>query len=270
MTLDFIKNLFKKKPQETDNDKIVVGDESNPEKAEGYNRLKDNVLYLNTDGTKKVIQVESAVAGEGKTTVTANLAVSLGLTDKKIVVLDLDFRRPKLHRKFGVSRDTGIAEYMRGDIEKKDAIKNTGYKNVDIITRGGNVYNPSLILTSPKFKALIGELKEEYDYVLLDCAPVLLVSDFIHISQVSDGVLFLVAYGSTTKNQVTEAVKELKKNGAKVLGTVFTKYDSKKDKYGEGYHYYYRKHYSENTDESLSDEKHERIKSIIEKSNKND
>lgn len=270
MAFDYIKNLFKKKPQEAENDRIIVGDERYSEQTEGYNRLKDNLLYLNTDGTKTVIQIESSVAGEGKTTITANLAVSLGLTDKKIIAIDLDFRRPKLHRKFGISRDNGIAEFMRGESGKKDVIKSTDYKNVDIITRGGNVFNPSLILTSPKFKTLIAELREEYDYVLLDCAPVLLVSDFIHIAQVSDGVLFLVAYASTTKSQVAEAIKELKKNGADVLGTVFSKYDRKKDKYREGYHYYYKKHYLAIDDESDLNEKHDRIKNVIQSSKKDD
>ena len=104
------------------------------------------------------------------------------------------------------------------------------------------MHNPALILVSDKFKALIAELKEKYDYVFLDCAPILLVSDYIHISKVSDGVLFIVAHASTTKKQVAEAVKELRKNGANILGSVFTMYDKKKDKdfYGYGNYYGYR------------------------------
>jgi Mrp family chromosome partitioning ATPase len=87
-------------------------------------------------------------------------------------------------------------------------------------------------------------LKEKYDYVLLDCPPVLQVSDFIHIADISDGVLFMVAYASTTKAQVSEAIREIKKSGVEILGTVFTMYDRKKDKnfdngsyYGYGYGY---------------------------------
>lgn len=223
-------NLFKKKPMpELSNGGIVVV-ENDSIRNDGYERLRDNILYLNADGNNKVIQVESSIAHEGKTTVLCNLAVSLGLTDKKVVVVDLDFRRPKTHRVFNVSKDTGVAEYILKGLEVKKIIKHTKYKNVDLVTRGQEVYNSSLVFVSDKFKALIAELRETYDYVLLDCAPVLQVSDYIHISKVSDGVLFVVAHSRTSKSQVAEAIKELKKNGANILGSVFSMYDSKRDK----------------------------------------
>ena len=88
--------LFKKKRKHATLNKIVVGKKGLEGRTEGYNRLKDNVLYMNADGNTKVIQVESAISGEGKTTVSCNLAVSLGLTEKKVVIVDLDFYRPKV------------------------------------------------------------------------------------------------------------------------------------------------------------------------------
>ena len=105
-----------------------------------------------------------------------------------------------------------------------------------------------LELLSDKFKNLIKELRDEYDYVLLDCPPVLQVSDYINISKASDGVLFIVAYAQTTKAQVSDAIKELKKNGANVLGSVFTMYDWKKDK-NFGYKSYYSYEYGYNRDD---------------------
>ena len=240
--------FFKKKKKNRDNvDRIIVTENSLSSKVEGYNRLKDNILYLNADGKNKVIQVESSIAHEGKTTIACNLAVSLGLTEKKVIVVDLDFRKPRVQQRFKISIDNGIAEYMLNSATKESIIKKTQYKNVDVITRGAKIYNTSLVLVSDKFKALINELRNEYDYIILDCAPVLQVSDYIHVSQVSDGVLFLVAYGMTTRSQVSDAIKELRKNGAKILGTVFSMYDRKKDKnygyskyYGKGYYSYYR------------------------------
>lgn len=236
--------LFKKKKKVVNQSKIVVAENNNHSNTD-YNRLKDNILFMNADGNNKVIQIESSLAHEGKTTVACNLAVSLGFTEKKVVIVDLDFLRPRTHRVFRISKQTGIAEYMIGAKTKQEIIKPTGYKNVDIITRGEKVYNPTLVLVSEKFKKLIEELREEYDYVILDCAPVLLVSDYIHISKVSDSVLFLVAYGSTTKSQVADAIKELKKNNIKILGTVFSMYDRKRDKsYGlYGYKNRYYKYY---------------------------
>ena len=143
-----------------------------------------------------------------------------------------------------LEKEKGIAEFMQGELEEKDIIKKTEYKNVDIITRGLEIYNPSITFLSEKFARLIESLKEKYDYILLDCAPVLQVSDYIHISKISDGVLFVIAYAKTTKNQVIEAINLLKKNNIKILGTVFSMYDRKKDKEYNPYYKYYA--YSEN------------------------
>ena len=212
----------------------------------GYTRLKDNILYINADGNCKVIQIESSLSHEAKTTVISNLAVSLGITEKKVAVVDLDFHRPKLHRMFELEKEKGIAEYMQGVCSMTDIIKPTKYKNVDVVTRGADIYNPSITFLSEKFANLIKHLKEEYDYVLLDCAPVLQVSDYIHISKISDGVLFVIAYGKTTKSQVVEAINLLRKNNIKLLGSVFTMYDRKKDKEYNPYYKYYS--YSERED----------------------
>ncbi len=231
----------KKKNSGSEVGKIVINDSSF--QPEGYNKLKDNILFMNADNTKKVIQVESSVKSEGKTTVICNLGVSLGLTDKKVVIVDLDFYRPKVHRVFEIEKEVGIAEYILGNASLKDIIKPSGRVNVDIITRGAEVQNSALVFVSDKFKNMINELREIYDYVLLDCAPVLQVSDYIHLSTLSDGVIFLVSHASTTRAQVKEAVEELKKNGAKILGTVFTMYDKKKDKSYSGDKSYYGSYY---------------------------
>lgn len=247
--------LFKKKSKASAGGKIFINAQNKSSHFEDYNRLKDNVLYLNADGKNKVIQIESSVMSEGKTTVVCNLAVGLGLTNKKVIVVDLDFRRPRVHRLFSLSRDVGIAEYFLGDATKEQIIKKTGYDNVDVITRGGQVYNSSLLLVSDKFKNFIAELREKYDYIFLDCAPVLQVSDFIHISKVSDGVLFMVAYATTTKAQVSEAVKELKKNGANILGTVLTMYEKEKDAQGYQGKYYKYNYYEDNLEEMEDEQK---------------
>ena len=231
----------KKKNKLCDLGKIVVSDSEQSVVNESYNRLKDNIIYINADGKNKVLQIESSMEHEGKTTILCNLAVALGLTDKKVAVVDLDFRRPRVQQTLNVGIAGGICEYMLDKLGKTDIIKHSAYKNVDVVTRGGEIHNSSLILVSDKFRTFIQELRSEYDFVLLDCAPVLQVSDYIHISQISDGVIFVVAYAATTRNQVSEAVKQLKKNGAKLLGTVFSMYDKKIDKaYGYGGSDYYK------------------------------
>jgi len=243
-----LKDKIKRKNHLKNEEKIVIKENSISNKSESYNRLRDNILYLNADGNNKVLQIESSISHEGKTTIACNLAVSLGLTDKKVIVVDLDFRRPRVQHRFDLSIDNGIAEYMLGNLEKSQIIKHTKYKNVDVITRGEKVYNPSVILVSEKFRNFIKELRDEYDYVILDCAPVLQISEYIHILRVSDGVLFVAAYGSTTKGQISEAVKELRKNGANILGSIMSMYDSKADK-RYGYYQNYAYNYYNSSDE---------------------
>lgn len=247
--------LFKKRSHHHhSSERIIVSKGNTRFGSGGYTRLRDNLLYINSDGNHKVIQIESAMAKEGKTSVTCNLAVSLGITDKKVVIVDLDFRRPRVHRVFKMPKEGGIAEYMVGSVSREKVVRHTAYKNVDVVTRGGEIYNPAIILVSQKFKELIASLRAEYDFVLLDCAPILQVSDYIHISKVSDGALFIVAYAKTSKAQVQDAVKELSKNNVTILGAMFTMYDRKKDsRYGYGsYHKYYDSGYEDQADHALA------------------
>ncbi len=248
--------LFKKKRRKNPTvSKIVIG-KGNIRRATGYNRLTDNVLYMGADGSNRVIQIESAGASEGKSTICCNLAVSLGQTDKKVLVVDLDFHRPTTHMIFGLGKGNGIGEYMLGKASKEKIVKKTEYKNVDLVTVGDNVHNSSLILSSETFKELMNSFRNEYDYVILDCAPMLMVSDYIHISKVSDGVLFVVASGSTTKNSVVESINELKRNDIKILGTVLSMYEEGNDGYYYGkYRGYYRNNYYTTEEELKKDKK---------------
>lgn len=214
-------------------DAIVVTDSMNSIN-ECYNTLKDNLLYMCDGNKNKVIQIESSYSGEGKTTLTCNLAVSLSFNKKKVLVIDLDFRKPRVNRLFEISNEKGLVDYMSSKISEEEMIKKTKYENVDIITRGSAIYNPSFLLTSDKFKALVEDLREKYDFILLDCPPVLQLSDYIHISKVCDGVLFVAKYGKTKRSQIKEASTLLKKDNINVIGCVMTFVD-RKDPYSSYY-----------------------------------
>ncbi len=201
---------------------------------ECYNSLKDNLLFMCDNGKNKVIQVESSYSGEGKTTLTCNLAVSLSYNKKKVLVMDLDFRKPRVNRLFNISNEKGLVDFISDKISFEELIKKSSYEGVDIITRGSAIYNPSFLLTSDRFKSLMQKLREEYDFILLDCPPVLQLTDYIHVSKVCDGVLFVVKYGQTKRSQVREAAALLKKDNINVIGTVMTFVDRT-----DPYSYYY-------------------------------
>ncbi len=220
--------------------KIIIGKKMGG--SESYYRLKDNIIYYSDNGKNKVFHIESSMSAEGKSTVAINLAVALAKSGKKVALLDLDFRRPKIHRAFNVMNLNGIAEYMLGECEKSDIIKPTEY-GVDVINRGKAAQNASIIFTSDKFKKLIEELREEYDIVLFDCPPILLVSDYIHISKLSDAAIFVVRAGVTHRSHLRESMELFKQSNIKVLGTVITYSNASKlnIRYGT---YYNRRYYN--------------------------
>ena len=182
--------------------------------------LKDNLLLF-ADSGKKVFQFESSINGEGKTTLVANVAVSLAKHKKKVVVVDLDFRNPGLYKSFGVSDEKGLGDYFYEETHDEDLIKTTEY-GVDVITVGKEISNPSLALSSDKMIELIEKLKKVYEFVLLDCSPIVTSSDYMHITKFADGVIMVVSTDYVKKPVVLESVRLLKKLNANVLGSVMT------------------------------------------------
>ena len=238
----FKKNPFKRKEDfENVIPSIVVGKSMGM--SESYYRLKDNVIYSSDNGKNKVFQIESAISGEGKSTVISNLAVALQKSGKKVVVVDLDFRRPKMHKTFGVTNLSGITEYMLGECNEEELIKSSDY-GVDVVNRGKAAHNASIIFTSEKFKQLIDSLKEKYDFVLFDCPPVLLVSDYIHFSKLSDMVIMVACAGTTQSSQLKDAYDMIKKCNPNILGTVMTYRNQ--GKFSLRYGGYYRSNYYRN------------------------
>ena len=232
-----IQNFLGKKKKLQRSEAIVFDKPGNTLAKEAYTRLKDNILCYCVDGDKKVIQIESTIPGESKTTTICNLAVCLAQSGKKVCLIDYDFRKPRVHRVFEQENVNGIVDFMVEKCSKEQLVKKTKYENVSIVNRGGEITNPSMILTSHKISKLMEELRKEYDIILLDCPPILLISDYIHVARHSDGVLFVVAAGKTKKKQVAEAINQLKNNNIEIIGATFTFFDPKKSNGYSEYNY---------------------------------
>ena len=203
-------------------------------------KLSDTLIYMSDGENNKVFQIQSAISGEGKTTVSTNLAKALGESQRRTLIIDCDFSKPSIHRIFKLHRESGITDYFKGEKTFDEIVKPTGSDNVDLITCGDRISNHTIFFASPKFKAIIEEAKEKYDFVILDCAPVKALSDYINISAVADATLLVVGSDRLSARDIDYTVSELEACNANLIGTVFN-FSAAENKKRYNYYYYYRK-----------------------------
>lgn len=202
--------------------------------AESYRRLRTNIEYSSFDDKYKVIVVTSSFPEEGKSTTAGNLAISMSDTEKKVLLIDCDIRKPSLHKKFKISNSKGLTELIMG----KSSFDEVSYKyneNLTVITSGSKVPNPSELLASEVMNIFLQEARENFDYVVIDTPPVQLVTDAQILSSKADGTLLVVKAESTKKNQVASSVGLLRKVNATVMGTVL---NAVKNTVEKKYNYY--------------------------------
>ncbi|MBM7452818.1 capsular exopolysaccharide synthesis family protein [Acholeplasma morum] len=217
---------------------LVSRDSPNSFVTESLQKTIINLEYANIDGKYKIIQFTSSVQSEGKTTLISNLAYLLAQRGKKVLTVDLDLRRPKLNRVYGVINKDGLTDYLLGKIDKNSLINHSEDK-VDFITTGEKTTSITNVLQSAKLLALFEELKKDYDYILLDTPPVIVVSDALFVNRIADGIIFVVAHAKAKKALVKEAISSLSKTTTPIIGFCMTQYKvSRGSKYGYTYKYY--------------------------------
>ena len=229
--------LFTKKT--SDNYGFLIAKEApNSYVTESLQKLIVNLEYANIDQKYKVIQFTSSMQTEGKTTLISNVAYLLAQRGKKVLMVDLDLRRPKINRIFSVINKLGLTDYLLGKIEKKDLIQHSEDK-VDFIISGEKTTSVVQVLQSQKLQDLFNDLKQEYDYILLDTPPVIVVSDALLVNKVADGIIFVVAHGQGRKSMVKEAITSLTRNNVPIIGIAMTQDRvNKGNRYGYTYKYY--------------------------------
>ena len=193
--------------------------------VEAYRSVRTSIEYSNLDAKLKIILVTSTQQNEGKSTVASNLAISFSkLPNKKILLIDADLRNPSIHRVFSIGNSDGMMSILKGDKDLKSIVYNLN-DNLDILTTGVIPPNPDEILVTDKMKKFIQQTKEKYDYIFIDSPPIGIVSDASLLSQLSDGVIFVVSSGAVEPDFAKLAV--------------LNKYESHNDDYG----YYYSEYY---------------------------
>lgn len=184
-----------------DNRDIVVGSNVTTAIAELFRLLRNNIGFTKNGAEKKVILVTSSISGEGKTFVSTNLAMTYALTGKKVVVVGLDIRRPVLAHKFGLSNRRGVTSFLSGQIDDLKTVihKSQLNENLDIIPAGPVPPNPNELLMSDNMRKMIEQLRNDYDYVILDTAPIGIISDTLLIIRYSDIQLYVSRASYSTK-----------------------------------------------------------------------
>ena len=201
-------------------DKLVVYHQPKNPVSEVYRTIRTNIQFSAVEKEIRTLTVTSATEGEGKTTTIANLAVTLAQQDNRVLILDADLRRPKVHKVFDVENDQGLTEILVNKVDPKSLIKETFVENLFVLPTGVLPPNPAELLGSKNLVKLIEELKESYDYVLIDVPPVNLVADGLLIANIIDGVLLVCSSGVVPVEEVKRAKELLVQAKARILGVI--------------------------------------------------
>lgn len=211
--------------------------------AEQFRLLRTNLQYVSTDAdsTKgKVFLFTSSTSGEGKSFVSINLAASIAMLGKKVALLELDLRKPKICTYLGMPREKGISTYLVGQLTEKDIVQPTKIENLFLLASGPIPPNPADLLSNGKIETLINSLKEQFDYVIIDTPPIGLVTDSLILSPYTDACFYLIRHEVTPKQNLS-IVTDLKKfEKFKSINIIFNGVNYKNSqeyRYGYGYGY---------------------------------
>ncbi|MFP4456641.1 MAG: CpsD/CapB family tyrosine-protein kinase [Clostridia bacterium] len=206
--------------------------------AEAYRMIRTNLEYTGVDEEKKVLLFTSPRMKDGKTTTISNLAVILANAGERILLIDCDLRKPRIHKVFEIANEIGLTNI----IARQQGIENAKKKfselgNLDLITSGVLPPMPTEILSSAKMGEVLTKLREEYDYILLDTPPILSVADAAALSRYVDGVIIVSALDKTTNDEIKASKRALDRVDANILGVILT--FAENNKRGYYYNYYY-------------------------------
>ncbi|MFZ4726234.1 MAG: CpsD/CapB family tyrosine-protein kinase, partial [Paludibacter sp.] len=231
-------------PRSDQTGNIIIRENSTNRFTEMFRLLRTNLLFVLNNPDKKVINVVSSVGGEGKTFISINLGVSLAMLNKKVLIIGLDVRKPKLAEYLSMDNNSGITLYLLGNSDNKNLIRPSGiHANLSVITAGPVPPNPNELMAVPLLDELIADCREKYDYIILDTAPLGIVSDSFSLNRFADVSLYVVRADYTPKKNIEDATKLFLNKKVKNMYFVLNASDIHKvafrygygQKYGYGY-----------------------------------
>jgi capsular exopolysaccharide synthesis family protein len=213
-------------------------DNDNSATAEAFRKLRTNLQFLTVDHPPRVLVVTSSSPSEGKSTTSINIALALAEAERTVVLVDGDLRRPRLAKYLDVLGSVGVSTVLSGGAALDEVLQQTKFPRLTVLAAGPTPPNPSELLGSLAAEKMLAELRSRFDYVIIDSAPLLAVTDGAILSAKSDGALVVVKAGKTRRDQLSHAIGMLNDVGATLLGAVLTMMPTR----GSGaysYNYYY-------------------------------
>jgi capsular exopolysaccharide synthesis family protein len=217
--------------------------------AECCRAIRTNLLFMSPDKPLRTILVTSSSPQDGKTTTAVNLSIAMADSGNRVLLLDADMRRPRVHKALGLGQGAGLSSLILGEHALDDAIQRTPVPNLFALPCGPIPPNPSELLHTDAFAAVLREAAERFDRIIIDSPPVAAVSDALIISTQVDGTVVVVKAGSTTRESARRTLRSLADLNARVLGVVLNDVDTKDSRYGT-YYYSYGAYYGEKRGEA--------------------
>ena len=208
--------------------------------SEDYRTIRTSILLSHAEDHPKSISFSSSLPMEGKSATVVNMAIAFSQLDERVLVIDADLRKPKLHQIFKARNVAGLSNCLTGKKELNEAIQKTSIQNIWILPSGPIPPNPTELLNSRRMKELLEEIRKAFDYILIDTPPVLAVTDGVIVSSLSDSTVLVINGSKLTRKAFLKAVGELRKARSKIIGVVFNGIKLRKGNhfYMDYYHYY--------------------------------
>lgn len=213
--------------------------------AECMRAIRTNVLFMSPDKPFKRMLVTSSGPQEGKSTTTINLGIAMAQSGNRVLIIDTDMRRPRIHKAFGVPNDMGVSSLVVGDGSLEGAIKSTEVPGLFVMPCGPVPPNPAELLHTKAFSELLEKLGERFDRILLDSPPVGAVADAVVLATQVDGVVLVLKAGKTNRDMASRTVRALRDVNAPIYGAVLNDVDLNRSKYGDYYYGYAYRYYGE-------------------------
>ena len=211
--------------------------------AEAFRTLRTNVIFSSAEQGARSIAITSTSPGEGKTVVSSNLAISLAQAGMRVLIIDADMRKPKIHKVYGLEREPGLSNLMVGTAKASECVRKSEIPNVWVLPAGRTPPNATELLGSARFREFITSLSNHFDWIVIDTPPVLAVADASVVGHIVKELIFVVAAEMPSRHAAQSAMEQLQNSRVRVIGGVLNRVDLERNEYY--YSQYYRKEYSD-------------------------